>query len=87
MGARMEPGTYLAAWRAVGRCSAPPHPRPNAITRGIPIDLPSAANVIYVACIEQTVRSDMSGRARAESGSGLGNTCGSVLVPVGKMYG
>jgi hypothetical protein len=56
MGALMGPGIYAAAWRAAGRCTAPPHPRPFVLTRGVPLGLPSARNVIYIACVERTVR-------------------------------
>jgi hypothetical protein len=56
MGALMGPGIYAAAWRAAGRSTAPPHPRPFVLTRGVPAGLPTARNVIYVACVERTVR-------------------------------
>jgi hypothetical protein len=55
MGARMGPGTYAAAWRAAGRNTAPPHPRAYRLTRGIPVELPPAAKVIYIACISRKV--------------------------------
>jgi hypothetical protein len=55
MGARMGPGTYAAAWRAAGRNTAPPHPQPYRLTRGIPVELPAARNVIYIACVSQKV--------------------------------
>jgi hypothetical protein len=56
MGARMGPGAYVAAWRAAGRFTAPPHPRAHLLTRGVPVDLPPARNAIYIACTEQIVR-------------------------------
>ncbi len=56
MGARMGPGTYVAAWRAAGRFTAPPYPRAHLLTRGIPINLPRARNAIYIACTEEIVR-------------------------------
>jgi hypothetical protein len=52
----MGPRTYAAAWKAAGRSTAPPRPRPYLLTRGIPADLPGARNVIYVACVNQSVR-------------------------------
>lgn len=56
MGARMGPGTYAAAWRAAGRCTAPPQPRPYLLSRGIPLDLPTARNVIYIASVNRSAR-------------------------------
>jgi hypothetical protein len=56
MGALMGPGTYAAAWRAAGRATAAPHPRPYQLTRGVPIDLPAARKVIYVACVDRHAR-------------------------------
>ena len=46
----MGPGTYIEAWRAAGRFTAPPHPYPYVLTRGLPIDLPPERNAVYVAC-------------------------------------
>jgi hypothetical protein len=43
-------GAYLEAWRAAGRFTAPPHPYPYPLTRGLPIDLPPERNAVYVAC-------------------------------------
>lgn len=56
MGVRMGPGTYAVAWRAAGRSTAPPCPRPYLLTRGVPAALPPARNAIYIACCSGIVR-------------------------------
>ncbi len=56
MGLRMGVDVYTTAWRAAGRSTGPPHARPFLLTRGVPCGLPSARNVIYVACVDRTAR-------------------------------
>jgi hypothetical protein len=53
MGLMMGVDVYTAAWRAAGRSTGPPHARPFALTRGVPVGLPAARNVIYVACVDR----------------------------------
>jgi hypothetical protein len=41
---------YEAAWAAAARYAAAPVPRPFALSRGLPLTLPTTGNVIYIAC-------------------------------------
>jgi hypothetical protein len=52
----MGPGQYISAWRAAGLYTAPPHPKPFGLSRGIPVDLPPERNAVYIACIDMAVR-------------------------------
>jgi hypothetical protein len=41
---------YLVAWSAAGRYTAPPHPQPFGLSRGVLLGLPSEPHAVYVAC-------------------------------------